>query len=112
MLQRALAAAAAVALMTLLLAGCTPADSPGVGGVKTEDGGLVPSSFMPEVPRISVEEVKARMDAGASMVIVDSRSRGDYESSHVPGAVSLPLEDMAEPYDQFEGFELIVTYCT
>lgn len=73
---------------------------------------LPPSSFLPEVPRISVEEVKKKLDTGANIVIVDSRSKASYDQAHITGAVSLPLEDMAEPYDDFDGYDEIITYCT
>ena len=83
----------------------SPADTPS----STE---LPPSSFLPEVPRISVEEVKKKLDAGANIVIVDSRSKASYDQDHIAGAVSLPLADMAEPYDDFDGYDEIITYCT
>jgi hypothetical protein len=72
----------------------------------------IPSTYLPEVPRISVEEVKAKLDAGSNIVIVDSRSNASYEQSHITGAVSLPLADMAEPYDDLDGYDEVMTYCT
>jgi len=72
----------------------------------------IPSTYLPEVPRISVEEVKAKLDAGSNIVIVDSRSNTSYEQSHITGAVSLPLADMAEPYDDLDGYDEVMTYCT
>ncbi len=73
---------------------------------------LPPSSFLPEVPRISVEEVKRKLDTGANIVIVDSRSKASYDQAHIAGAVSLPLADMSEPYDDLDGYDEIITYCT
>jgi len=73
---------------------------------------LPPSSFLPVVPRISVEEVKKKLDTGANIVIVDSRSKVSYDQAHIAGAVSLPLADMAEPYDDLDGYDEIITYCT
>ncbi len=72
---------------------------------------LPPSSFLPEIPRISVEEVKAKLDAGANIVIVDSRSRTSYDQSHIVGAISIPLKTMAEPYSNLVGYDEIITYC-
>jgi rhodanese-related sulfurtransferase len=46
------------------------------------------------------------------MVIVDTRSASAYEGVHIAGAVSLPLEDMEEPYDGLDGYQEIITYCT
>ncbi len=73
---------------------------------------LPPSSYLPEVPRISVEEVKAKMDAGSNIVIVDSRSKSSYDKDHIAGAISLPLSAMTKPYSDLDGYDLIITYCT
>ena len=45
-------------------------------------------------PQGNVDEVKAKLDAGANIVIVDSPSQADYDQSHIAGAVSIPLVDM------------------
>jgi rhodanese-related sulfurtransferase len=36
-------------------------------------------------------ELLQQIDAGAAPLIVDVRSRGEYETSHVPGAVHIPF---------------------
>lgn len=77
-----------------------------------DPGALPPSSYMPEIPRISVLEVKEKMDAGYNMLIIDSRAASVYEKSHIPGAMSLPYVGMAPPFEGLESYELIVTYCT
>jgi len=79
-------------------------DSPG-----TES--FINNSYLPEVPRISVEEVKAKMDGGVNMVIVDSRFAQIYELNHIAGAISLPALDMVGPYDYFDGYDEIIFYC-
>lgn len=43
---------------------------------------------------------------------MDSRSKEDYDESHIIGAVSLPLEDMSDPYNYLDAYDEIVTYCT
>lgn len=66
-----------------------------------------------EVPRVSVEEAKAALESGTA-IIVDVRSPGAYETSHIKGAVSVPLGELERnlsgltlPKDQW-----IITYCT
>jgi rhodanese-related sulfurtransferase len=66
---------------------------------------------MPEVPRITVQEAKAGLDAG-QIVIVDSRAAFEYGQSRIPGAISLPLGDMAPPYEGLNPSDVIATYCT
>ena len=38
-----------------------------------------------------VDELKARIDGGEAVQIIDVRGYGDYARGHLPGAVSLPL---------------------
>jgi hypothetical protein len=79
----------------------------------------------PGAPLITADELKAQLDAGSNIAIVDSRSPSYYEESHIPGAISLPLIDMLdedhnalppEEIDRLFGclksYDEIVTYCT
>lgn len=66
----------------------------------------------PDIPRISPEEVKALLDAGSNIVIIDTRSRGEYERVHIAGAISIPLEETAQRYRELQGYDEVVTYCT
>lgn len=71
-------------------------------------------SVSPEdVPRIGIEELKALMDSGADVVIVDNRPRVAYEQGHIKGAVNLPYT--AELREEEVGIlsrdKLTVTYC-
>jgi rhodanese-related sulfurtransferase len=66
-----------------------------------------------DVPRISLEEARAALESGAA-VMIDVRSPGAFEESHVAGAVSVPLgvieRDLANvPFDKDQW---IITYCT
>ena len=65
------------------------------------------------VHRVTVEEAKAALDSGEA-IIVDVRSQAAYDTSHVAGAIFIPLgafeTDIANvdlPKDQW-----IITYCT
>ena len=66
-----------------------------------------------EVPRVSVEQTKAASDSGAA-IIVDVRSAGAYEASHVPGAINIQLEEFeTNPTDlELDKEQWIITYCT
>ncbi|MGH8765040.1 MAG: rhodanese-like domain-containing protein, partial [Burkholderiales bacterium] len=41
-------------------------------------------------PRLAAAELKARMDAGEDMVILDSRPMGEYKVMNIPGALDCP----------------------
>jgi hypothetical protein len=96
-----------------------PTPSPTPTPSATDSTGEVPySSFLPEIPRVSVQEVKAKLDAGANIAVVDSRPGDEYEESHIPGSISIPVLDMldmldlAEPYTDLDQYDEIMLYCT
>ena len=43
------------------------------------------------IPFISVERVKQELDTGRPQMLVDVRSREEYDTGHLPSAVSIPL---------------------
>jgi rhodanese-related sulfurtransferase len=66
-----------------------------------------------DTPRISIDELKAMIDKGSPVTIVDVQPKPIYDDGHIKGAISLPyksqlpLEDAwALPQDR-----LIVVYC-
>ncbi len=65
-----------------------------------------------EIPRIGVDELKRKVDMISNLVIVDTRSKEEYEQRHIAGSISIPLEKLAEHYTELKGFEEIFTYCT
>ncbi|MFC1988376.1 rhodanese-like domain-containing protein [Chloroflexota bacterium] len=65
-----------------------------------------------EIPRIEVDELKEKIDAGANLAIIDTRSGAEYEQIHISGAISLPTGEIAGGYDQLKDYREIVTYCT
>lgn len=66
-----------------------------------------------EVPRVTVEEARAAFDSG-SAVFVDVRSSEAYQTSHIPGAVSIPLDEIENnPAGlNLDKEQWIITYCT
>ncbi len=61
---------------------------------------------------IGREELKEKMDRGDAFVLVDALSAQHYESTHLPGAINLPLEfvDEAEGVLPDKDAEIVV-YC-
>ncbi len=66
-----------------------------------------------DVPRVSLEELKAILEKGQSVVVVDNRPKADFARQHIKGAVSLPWEkDVSEKAQEIlPKDKLIVTYC-
>ncbi|HXG36734.1 MAG TPA: ArsR family transcriptional regulator [Dehalococcoidia bacterium] len=61
----------------------------------------------PEVSRGKLEELIQREEA----LLLDVRPRLEYEHGHLPGAVSLPLEELASRVEELPRDRPIVTYC-
>lgn len=64
-----------------------------------------------EIQRVSIEDTKAALDAGTALV-VDVRSSEAYESSHIEGAINIPLTEVESRLGELERAEWIITYCT
>jgi rhodanese-related sulfurtransferase len=45
----------------------------------------------PEIRRVSVDEVRRRLDADDPVIIVDVRSPEAFAAGHIAGALSIPL---------------------
>jgi len=60
--------------------------------------------------RISVEETQKAVEAG-SAVIVDVRDTANYKTSHIKGAINVPLQQFDERIGELPKDKLIVTYC-
>jgi hypothetical protein len=51
---------------------------------------VVEELYLPEIPRITCEELKQLMDAGADLVLVDTRFDLSFKAGHLPGAINIP----------------------
>ncbi len=67
-----------------------------------------------EPARITVAEVKERMDRGESILFIDTRSPMSLGASNVkiPGAIRMHYSEMEQRLNELPGDRLIVTYCT
>lgn len=69
------------------------------------------NSNLPEIERISVEGLKAKLDKGSNIAIVDTQPESYYRTSHITGAISIPFTKMTAPYNMLNGYDEIVIYC-
>jgi rhodanese-related sulfurtransferase len=63
------------------------------------------------VEPIDSRELKRRIEAGDDVVVVDVRPREEYEAGHIAGAVSIPLDELADRLDELPENAEIVAYC-
>jgi len=68
------------------------------------------TSSVVEVPRVSPEELKDKLDSGADLVIVDLRDKEAFDEGHIKGAVSIPLSEIEARYGELKGDKEIVFY--
>jgi len=63
---------------------------------------------------VTADELKARIDGGAQIVLLDVRSRGAYDASDVKikGAVRIPTDELADRLFELPFGREIATYCT
>jgi len=64
--------------------------------------------------RIAPEELKAKMDAGQPVVLVDVRSREAIEAFPyvIPGAIQIPKEEISERGDEIPAGKELILYCS
>lgn len=67
--------------------------------------------FPENVDFIKVDVVKAELDKGASMIVVDARAPGDYALMHVAGAISVPFYLVNDYAKEIPKDRYILTYC-
>jgi rhodanese-related sulfurtransferase len=67
-----------------------------------------------EPKRITVEELKRRMDSGERLVILDSRGQEAWEKSDVqiPGSLRVPPDEVEKHLQEIPWGAAVVTYCT
>jgi len=63
------------------------------------------------VPRISIDEVKALMGK-KQVVLIDVRDAQSFAAGHMPGAINVPFDHLPKHVDQWKlEKRLLVTYC-
>lgn len=98
-----------IVLPALLLVGCTPA-GPGFGQIM--DGAGMIRTF--DYTSITQEEAKQMMEQEDDYVIVDVRREDEYAAGHIPGAILIPNESIAEyeaPHELENSDQIILVYC-
>jgi rhodanese-related sulfurtransferase/DNA-binding transcriptional ArsR family regulator len=60
---------------------------------------------------MSREELLARLEAGEALVVVDVRPYEEYRAGHLPGAVSIPVDELERRLRELPKQREIVAYC-
>lgn len=70
----------------------------------------VPAS-VEQVERVSLKDAKAAFDV-ESAIFLDVRSIEAYNASHIPGALSIPINELTSRMGELKPDSWIIPYCT
>jgi hypothetical protein len=67
-----------------------------------------------EPTRVTVDEVKERMDRGEAFTFIDTRNPKAWAEANtkLPGAIRIPAEDVEQRLEQIPRDRTVITYCT
>jgi rhodanese-related sulfurtransferase len=72
---------------------------------------------LPNIPRVTAEELRQMIDKGSDLVAIDTRDSGSYDAGHIKGAINIYYNPTADPMERqmmliaLPMDKLIVTYC-
>jgi len=69
---------------------------------------------MADTPRITVEELKRRMDAGEDFTVIDTRNPKAWAETDtvIPEAIRVPLDELEQNLPKIPKNRPVVAYCT
>ena len=67
-----------------------------------------------EATRVTVDEVRERMERGEPFAFVDTRNPNAWGESDVklPGAIRIPAGELEQHLDEIPNDRVVITYCT
>ena len=67
-----------------------------------------------EATRVTVDEIKERMDRGEAFTFIDTRNPQAWADADtkLPGALRIPLDELEENLDEIPRDRTVITYCT
>jgi len=67
---------------------------------------------MEHVPQLTVEELYKMSKKGSRLMLVDVRAKGEFEKSHIKGAINIPAPDLRTKYRELDKKRPIVLICS
>ena len=64
-----------------------------------------------KVTSISAVELQERRESGAAPVVIDVRTPDEYASGHIPGAVNIPFDQVAQRIAEIDAPHGVALYC-
>jgi len=69
------------------------------------------SESPPEAPSIAPSELSARRASGEAPVVIDVRTPEEYAAGHIPGALNIPFDQVAQRISEVEAPHGVALYC-
>ena len=63
-----------------------------------------------EVPRITLEKLKSKLDQKADVIVVDARGKNSFEQEHIKSAISIPEGEVEARHNELPKDKEIVFY--
>lgn len=60
---------------------------------------------------VTVEEAKSLVESNFSLIILDVRTREEFESDHIGGAILIPVSELEDRLDELSKEEELLIYC-
>jgi 3-mercaptopyruvate sulfurtransferase SseA len=74
----------------------------------TQTGARIP---YPEIQRVSIKDAKAAYEIG-NAIFLDVRGEQYFQQARIPGALSIPEEQLPQRLNELQKSEWIIPYCT
>ncbi|UCG68369.1 MAG: DUF4215 domain-containing protein, partial [Thermoplasmata archaeon] len=78
--------------------------------IDNKDPSEIPVS-KPDYINLNVEESRDIIDTNEEIVILDVRTPLEYESGHIPDAISIPLLNLKQRIDELNKDDVVLVYC-
>jgi rhodanese-related sulfurtransferase len=72
---------------------------------------FAPQATAEAAPSISPTELASRQDAGTAPVVIDVRTPEEFALGHMPGALNIPYDQIADRISQVEAPHGVALYC-
>ncbi len=63
------------------------------------------------IKSMNVQELKAKLDAGEKVVLVDCREQEEWDESRIPGAIFMPLSTFQDNFSKLDPDAEIIMQC-
>lgn len=98
-------------LSAIVLGGCHSTDATRKPVAQKQQSSQVETVNADGIRRITIHDLEALRTTG-TVFIVDVRNQASYDQGHLPGAVLIPSNEVANRIKEFPRDKTIVTYCS